>query len=217
MQNGEIHHSRLAALGIILLVSMSSLSCVIFTRPHRSTAPLEAWLTENKAFRIRVTSYEEKDANVSGTYYIFESTSKRSTAWHEIMTLRHDDRPDLPKDQIRFLNDETGYLFMEWMYAVTTDGGNSWSVWDATRDVPDWQWSKYGVIRDVRIELDGSGTMLLKPIADPTVKFQLFVLMISAAIGRWSDVKLRRHVRFASAEPCTDSGTNECSESFRSV
>ena len=174
MENGEIHHPRLATQSIMLLVSMLSLSCVIFTRPHRSTAPLETWPTENKAFRIRVTSYEEKDADVSGTYYLLESTSKSSTAWHEILTLRHDDRPDLPNDQIRFLNDDTGYVFMEWMYAVTTDGGNSWSVWDATRDVPDWQWSKYGVIRDVRIEPDGSGTMLLKPIADPNSRVPTF-------------------------------------------
>lgn len=174
MENGGTCHPRLAALGMILLVSVLGLSCVIFTRPHRSKAPLETWLSENTAFRIRVTSYEEKDANVSGTYYVFESTSKGSTAWHEIMTLRHDDRPDLPKDQIRFLNDETGYLFMEWMYAVTTDGGNNWSVWDATRDVRDWQWSKYGVIREVRIEPDGSGTMLLKPIADPNSKVPTF-------------------------------------------
>ena len=165
MESGGIC-ARRAALGIILLVSIQGLSCVIFTRPHRSTEPLETWLTENKAFRIRVTSYEEKGANVSGTYYVFESTSKGSNSWHEIMTLRHDDRPDLPKHQMRFLNDETAYLFMEWMYAVTTDGGNSWSVWDATKDVGDWQWSKYGVISDVRIEPDGTGKMALNPIAD---------------------------------------------------
>jgi hypothetical protein len=156
---------------MILLASTLSLSCVILTRPHRSTAPLETWLRENKAFRIRVTSYEEEDANVSGTYYVFESTSKGSAAWHEIMTLRHDDRPDLPKNQIRFLNE---YLFMEWMYVVTTDGGNSWSVWDATRDVPDWEWSKNGIIRDVRIEPDGSGVMLLTAIADPNSKSPTF-------------------------------------------
>ena len=153
---------------------MLSLSCVIFTRPHRSAVPLETWLTKNKAFKIRVTSYEEKDANASGTNYVFESTSKGSTAWHEIMTLRHDDRPDLPKNKIRFLNDETGYLFMEWMYAVTTDGGHSWSVWDATRDVPDWLWSKFGVIKDVMINLDGSGTMLLTPITDANINPQAF-------------------------------------------
>ncbi|MGH9971107.1 MAG: hypothetical protein ACREBG_25390 [Pyrinomonadaceae bacterium] len=174
MKIGGIWYLRLIALGTTFLVSMLSLSCVMFSRPHRGKDPLETWLTENNAFRIRVTSYEEKDANVSGTYYVFESTAKASTAWHEIMTLRHDDRPDLPKDQIRFLNDETGYLFMEWMYAVTSDSGKTWSVWDATRDVPDWQWSKYGVIRDVRIEPGGSGTMLLKPISDPNSKVPTF-------------------------------------------
>ena len=64
---------------------------------------------------------------------------------------------------------------MGWMYAVTMDGGNTWPVWDATKDVADWQWSKYGLIKDVRIEADGTGNMLLKPIADPNSKAPAFV------------------------------------------
>lgn len=60
------------------------------------------------------------------------------------------------------------------MCAVTTDGGNNWSVWDATKEIPDWQWSTYGVISDVRIEADGTGKMVLKSIADSTRKVPNF-------------------------------------------
>lgn len=83
------------------------------------------------------------------------------------MVLRHDDRPALPTHQIRFVNESVGFAFMGWMYAVTTDGGKIWSVWDATKDVPDWQWSKYGTISEVRVEPDGAGKMTLKPVDDP--------------------------------------------------
>lgn len=135
---------------------------------------LEDWETASKLFKIRVTAYDEKGVFLSGTYYVFESARVDSDNWREFMTLRHDDRPKIPKDQLRFVNDRIGYVFMGWMYGATTDGGNSWSIWDATRDVPDWQWSKYGVVRDVRIEPDGSGVMLLKPIADPNIKAPTF-------------------------------------------
>lgn len=39
------------------------------------------------------------------------------------MVFRHDDRPLIPRNNIRFVNDQIGYIFMESMYAVTTDAG----------------------------------------------------------------------------------------------
>jgi len=135
---------------------------------------LESWETTNKSFRVRITAYDERGVYLHGTYYVFESARAGSDAWREFMTLRHDDRPEIPKDQVRFVNDNVGYVFMGWMFAVTTDGGNTWSIWDATRDVPDWQWSKYGVIRDVRLELDGSGKMVLEPVDDANRKVPEF-------------------------------------------
>jgi len=154
----------------MIAAALAASNCVILKRPYRSATPFETWIGENKTFRVRVSAYEEKEAPVTGAYYLFESTSANSTNWHEIMTLRHDDQPAIPKNQIRFLNDRIGYVFMEWMYAVTTDGGNTWSVWNAIKDVPDWQWSKYGVISDVRIEPDGTGKMVLKSLSDPARK-----------------------------------------------
>jgi len=164
MDNRGIHFGAFAAFAILLAVSMLDMSCIVFNRPHRGTVPIETWTAENKAFKIRVTSYEEEDSNVTGTYYVFESTSTNATEWHEIMTFRHDERPEIPKDQIRFLNDKTAYVFMGWMYGVTIDGGSSWSIWDAQKDLPDWQCCNYGLIRDVSIISDGRGTMFLNPV-----------------------------------------------------
>lgn len=125
---------------------------------------LEKWQAENKTFKIRVSSYKETQANVNGAYYRFESASLGSDDWREIVTFRHDDQPKIPSEQIRFLNDDIGYLFMGWMYAVTSDAGRSWSVWTAERDLPGWRCCNYRLIRDVKITNDGSGIMLLNPI-----------------------------------------------------
>ena len=46
-----------------------------------------------------------------------------------------------------------------WMYAVTTDAGKSWSVWDAARDLPGWQCCDYVYIQAIDLAVDGTGTM----------------------------------------------------------
>lgn len=132
-------------------------------RSHRG-AVIEQAHSENKRFRIRVTANEETGANVNGAYYLFEAAPSGSDHWREIMTFRHDDDPKIPADQVRYVNDDIGYVFMGWMYAVTTDAGTTWSVWSAEKDLPDWQCCNYKLISDVTIGSDGRGVMKLNPI-----------------------------------------------------
>lgn len=80
------------------------------------------------------------------------------------MTFRHDDPVAIPRDQIRFLSDQVAYAFMGWMYAVTTDRGRTWSVWNAERDIPDWRCCNYKYLHQVDIDQNGAGVMTLDPI-----------------------------------------------------
>jgi len=80
------------------------------------------------------------------------------------MVFRHDDPDPIPRDQIRFVNESIGNAFMGWMYAVTTDKGASWSVWDAQQDLPKWQCCNYRLVGDVKLEVDGTGAMRLNTI-----------------------------------------------------
>lgn len=156
---------KVLLLTIMPLVFALASSCALFAGGAQGRgAVLEKWQTENKTFKVRVTSYEEKGANVTGAYYVFESAASRSNDWRQILTFRHDDQPKIPADQVRFMNGRIGYVFMGWIYAVTTDSGDSWSVWDATRDLPNWQCCNYHLIRDVQLTADGTGTMTLNPI-----------------------------------------------------
>lgn len=127
---------------------------------------VETWETSNKTFKVRVTTRTEKaQVGLPGTFYIFQSAPAGSDDWREVMMFRHDDDPEIPRDQVRFVNDQVGYLFMGWMYAVTTDGGRTWSVWDAARELPQWR-TNYRLIKDVSLQADGSGTMSLNEL-DP--------------------------------------------------
>jgi hypothetical protein len=136
---------------------------MVASRPERGKL-ISQWETNNNVFKIRVSEYEEKGALLAGAYYVFESASLNSDTWQQIMTFRHDDRVGIPKDQVRFVDERIGYTFMGWMCAVTKDGGASWTVWDAKKDLPNWQCCNYGLIRELSIAEDGKGVMRLNPV-----------------------------------------------------
>jgi hypothetical protein len=136
-------------------------------RPKRSNRINERWETTNGTVDIRVTAYGEDNAGLdAGAYYVFESKRAGSKDWHEITTFRHDDPVQIPREQVRFVSDQISYVFMGWMYSVTTDRGSTWSVWTAEKNLPNWECCNYRLIRDVTIAKDGKGVMQLKPIQD---------------------------------------------------
>ena len=157
----------IAALVVVLLCIYTPAILMRFAfgdGPPRRGNALETWETTNNRIRIRLTAYEERGAYLAGTYYGFESAPETSTAGKEFMVFRHDDRPEIPREQVRFVSDKVAYVFMGWMYAVTTDGGVNWFVWNAQNDLANWQCCNYGLIKDVNISADGKGRMILNVI-----------------------------------------------------
>ena len=158
-----------ARLALPVLVCMATVAftsgCGFFARPHQGREVLDTWETGNQVFKVRVTAYDEEGGGfVPGAYYVFQSAAGASKDWKDIMTFRNDDPIPIPRGQIHFMNDRIGYVFMGWMYAVTTDGGVVWSVWSAENDLPGWQCCNYGLIVKVDIAPNGRGTMTLNPI-----------------------------------------------------
>ncbi|MFN6964693.1 MAG: hypothetical protein ACK4S4_13130 [Pyrinomonadaceae bacterium] len=75
------------------------------------------------------------------------------------MNFRHDDPVPINKNAVRFVTNDVAYVYVGWKYAVTTDGGEHWAVWDAEQNWPGWQCCKYSFIRHVELAADGSGKM----------------------------------------------------------
>lgn len=152
-------------IGAVLLVALLYALYVLLL-PKRGEV-IERWETGNEGFRIRVTAYNEKNTFPAhgGGYYVFESAGIGSETWNKILTFRHDDPVTIPKDQINYVSEEIAYVFMGWMYGVTTDGGEHWSVWDARHDLPQWQCCNYGLIESVELNSNGTGTMRLHVIS----------------------------------------------------
>lgn len=120
----------------------------------------ETWETGHGSIKVRVENRAEHFAWLPGAYYVFKSSPPGSNRWREIMTFRDDDPGRIPRENVRFVSEQVGYVFMGWMYAVTTDGGATWSVWDAKEKLGD-ACANYGLIKAVYIASDGAGEMTL--------------------------------------------------------
>ena len=127
---------RKSQIVIALLIAVVALSanCKLISGPRMGNVT-ESWETSNQTFKLRVDRHAEEGGfgPVAGAYYVFRSASSGPNAWHDIMTFRHDDPVPIPRNQVRFMNDRVGYVFMGWMYAVSTDGGATWFVWNAKK------------------------------------------------------------------------------------
>jgi hypothetical protein len=77
------------------------------------------------------------------------------------MVYNYDDAISIDKNSISFVSETVGYVFMVNRFAVTTNGGDHWSVWDVAKIEP----LKNDLscrIQRVSILQDGSGTMDVK-------------------------------------------------------
>lgn len=155
-----MRNRKFSSRAVFLVLSLLVSGCL-----SHSGNMKEQWETKNGKFKIRVTSYEEKGLllTIPGMFFVFESTSVGSENWHEVMRFRDDDPGRIPLEQVRFVSDQVGYVFMGWMYAATTNGGLSWFVWDAEKDSPFKECCGYGFIKDVQVAPNGTGTMTIKP------------------------------------------------------
>jgi len=153
------------ALAAVLIVAAN---CSVLSGPRMGDIT-ESFETSNHTFKLRVDRRAEVGgfmAVLNGAYYVFRSAPVGSDNWHDIMTFRHDDPNPILRDQVRFVNERVGFVFMGWMYAVTDDGGRTWAVWDAGHNLPNWLCCNYRLITDVQLNPDGTGTMTLNPIQD---------------------------------------------------
>jgi hypothetical protein len=136
---------------------------------RRGDHVIETWETTNQTFKVRVRQYDENASIVlPHYYYTFEASAPGSDQWREIMTVRTDDAIAIPRQQVQFLGNQIAYAFMTTKYAVTTDAGHSWSVWDANEKLTDLKYRNGAFIKDAHVSPDGSGSMVLASRSDVT-------------------------------------------------
>lgn len=120
---------------------------------------LDTWTDSIGPQEVRLRSYELAHIEPKGFYYTFEAKTSGNADWEGIMTLRLEEKVPLQTKQLHTVNDRVAYFSLGWMYAVTIDGGNTWSVWDAQTDIAENSCSNCYQIQNVQINADGTGIM----------------------------------------------------------
>lgn len=120
---------------------------------------------ESARFKLR---WEVRSAGCSLEWrpaVVFMSAPIGSSDWQEIITGWTDEPHATPSDKsIKFLDASSGYVFYDEKFAVTTDSGQSWAVWDASQQ-KSYRDFKSIFIEDVTLGIDGRGQMRLR-VAD---------------------------------------------------
>jgi len=154
----------LLSLGLLAFV----VCCILFALrggTHPRKYPRHVYITSNDKFRIRVQMFPEEGVGfVLGGYYVFQSADMDSDNWTDIVTYKQDDPDPIACDRIRFLGDKVAYVFMGQMFAVTSNGGGAWKVWDIRTD-PNWRDRRPG-IEAIQLWEGGVGTMTLRIVGD---------------------------------------------------
>ncbi len=139
----------------VSLVLLFGTSCGLQDRP------VNRWQSAGTPFAVRITELEERQFPLSKFKYVFEVKPAASDRWKEIIVATTDDDVPIPHEQVRFINNHTAYVFMVDRYAVTTDGGRSWSTWNANDQASNVvQYPGQFYISKVLVNPDGSGSLM---------------------------------------------------------
>jgi len=112
-------------------------------------------------FSVKITAYRERRSFgqvLGGAYYVFEAKEKDKPTWKKFLVVPGDDPEPIDKKSITLVNEKTGYAFMHRNFAVTTDAGNIWSLWDVSK-IDALKGDRSCWIDQVSISENGNGTM----------------------------------------------------------
>jgi hypothetical protein len=153
--------AQTVVLAFLVGVTLGSVACE--PRPGKLR---EQWQRTNGAFQVRVEVFDE-----GNKAHLFEpgchvrlAVAPAGTAqWSQFSNAYYSHCDVDLKDRVRFVGAKTGYVFMQWWYSVTTDGGKTWSTWNVPAHLPGRAYDNPRLIESVTLGPDGKGTMTLNP------------------------------------------------------
>jgi len=119
---------------------------------------------DNASFSVKITAYRERRSFghvLGGAYYVFEAKKRDEPNWKRFLVVAYDDPEPIDKNSIALVNEKTGYGFMHKKFAVTTDAGSTWSIWDFSK-IDSLKDDRSCWIQKVNIGENGSGAMEVK-------------------------------------------------------
>ncbi len=75
------------------------------------------------------------------------------------MTVRLDEPIDISSESVHVFNETSAAVFMKHKYAVTTNKGKTWTIWDIDKDLGLETYTKHRSISRINFGEDGFATM----------------------------------------------------------
>jgi hypothetical protein len=114
---------KIIAIVVMCLAMAIGFGYQVLLVPQQGKKVNETWETTNNTFKVSVIAYAEENGGfVGGAYYVFRSAAVGSDDWREIMTFRHDDPIAIPRQQVQFVNEKIGYVYMGEFFANVVYG-----------------------------------------------------------------------------------------------
>jgi len=82
------------------------------------------------------------------------------------MTVRYDEPIDIPHENVHIFNENTAAIFMLHKFAVTSDKGKTWIVWDINKDLGLEKYTKVRSISRINFGEDGFATMSINAVTN---------------------------------------------------
>src|SRR4029453_1469944 len=99
----------------------------------------DTWEARSSVLTVRVQKFDEWFFGSTPTMsnFSFDVQDRRSHKWRPLLKWGLDGDLPIQREQVKFVTDSIVYAFGNAHYVVTTDGGNTWSDWDAMKALPD--------------------------------------------------------------------------------
>lgn len=123
---------------------------------------VDSWEARSPVTTVRVRKYDEKyfifGSARTSAYFSFDVHDTQSQEWRPVFTWMVDGDPPIQREHVKFVTDSIVYAFGNAKYVVTSDGGKTWSEWDAKRAMPNPEAYK---INKVFVSEAGTGNMVV--------------------------------------------------------
>lgn len=124
---------------------------------------------EGSLFGVRITAFDARGGFMAdpGAFYRYEVKRPGDWWWQEIVMTQFATEP-IPRDQFRRLNDLCAYFYQNDLFAITRDGGVTWSLRGGASggfSYPAFSPQQVGsgaYIESLTIESDGTGSLQLQ-------------------------------------------------------
>lgn len=124
---------------------------------------------EGSLFDVRITAFDARGGFMAdpGAFYRYEVKRPSDWWWREIVMIQFVSEP-IPRDQFRRLSDSCAYFFQYDLFAITRDGGVTWSFRGGASQgfshppFSPQQTDPDAYIESLTINSDGTGTLQLQ-------------------------------------------------------